>query len=80
MQTTVRLAYDDYREVALRARARGWSINDFIAWCVAKQVSPKGVSRHNPLGYVTQPSGNPAHRRREATYDDAEPVPDEAEA
>lgn len=53
MQITVRLPVDEYREVALRARARGWSLSDYIGWCVVKELKPHKNGRggqRDPLG------------------------------
>lgn len=62
VQATVRLAFDDYREVAVRARARGWSMSDYIAYCVSKELLPSSGRtansfETNPLGYVANPTG-----------------------
>ncbi|HEY6414823.1 MAG TPA: hypothetical protein VIX41_01255 [Acidimicrobiales bacterium] len=46
--TTVRMPYDEYREMARRARARGWSMSDYIAYCVAQQVRVKGKRGGKP--------------------------------
>ena len=54
VQATVRLPVDEYREVATRARARGWSMSDYIGWCVAQQVRPKGPTKTDPL--LTKPT------------------------
>jgi hypothetical protein len=52
-QLTVRLPYDEYREVAIRARARGWSMSDYAGWCIAKELSGKaGRKPHDPLGFT----------------------------
>jgi hypothetical protein len=40
---TIRLPFDLYREVSIRARARNWSMSDYIGWCVAKELSGKYV-------------------------------------
>ena len=42
---TVRLPYDEYREVASRARRRGWSMSDYVGWCVAKELTGKANGR-----------------------------------
>ena len=39
-EITVRLALDDYREAAVRARARNWSMSDYIGYCVARELDP----------------------------------------
>jgi hypothetical protein len=44
---TIRLPYDLYREVAIRAGARNWSLSDYVTWCVARELSGKFRS-HNP--------------------------------
>ena len=41
MATTVRLPLDDYRECAVRAAARNWSMSDYIGYCVARELDPK---------------------------------------
>lgn len=46
---TVRLPYDDYREAAIRARGRGWSMSDYIGYCVAVTIGSRKVKR------VTEP-------------------------
>lgn len=38
---TIRLPFDLYREVAIRARARNWSLSDYVGYCVAKELSGK---------------------------------------
>lgn len=38
---TIRLPFDLYREVAIRARGRNWSMSDYIGFCVAKELSGK---------------------------------------
>jgi len=38
---TIRLPYDIYREVCVRAEARNWSLSDFVSFCVAKEISGK---------------------------------------
>ena len=38
-RVTVRLPYDDYRRAAVRAQQRGWFLSEFIAWCVAVELS-----------------------------------------
>lgn len=38
---TVRLPYDEYREMASRARGRGWSLSDFIGFCVRREMGVK---------------------------------------
>ena len=43
--TTVRLPFDHYREAILRAKARNWSMSDYVGWCVAKEVDPKARDR-----------------------------------
>jgi hypothetical protein len=56
LQITVRLPVDEYREVAVRARARGWSLSDYIGWCVVKELSPDKKGRagpQDPLGLST---------------------------
>ena len=53
---TVRLPFDIYREVAIRAKARNWSLSDYVAWCVAKEISGKYVPKR-----VTVPANNHAN-------------------
>lgn len=38
LQVTVRLPYDEYREVARRARSRNWSLSDYIGYCIGKEI------------------------------------------
>jgi hypothetical protein len=38
--TTVRLPYDEYRECAVRAKARNWSMSDYIGYCVTRELDP----------------------------------------
>lgn len=38
---TIRLPYDEYREVAVRAKGRGWSMSDYIGYCVGREVKSK---------------------------------------
>jgi hypothetical protein len=42
---TVRLPYDLYREVSRRAETRGWSISDYVAYCVGREVLGKVAGR-----------------------------------
>jgi hypothetical protein len=42
---TIRLSYDLYREVAGRAKARNWSMSDFVSWCVAKEISGRFIAK-----------------------------------
>ena len=35
---TTRLSYDEYREVVKRAKARGWSISDYLAYCARREI------------------------------------------
>lgn len=43
---TIRLPYDEYREVAVRARARNWSLSDYVGYCVVRELSPKDAKAH----------------------------------
>ena len=64
MQLTVRLPVDEYREVATRARARGWSMSDYAGWCIANELSGKRGRRDgDPLGF--QGHGRSAAHRHE---------------
>ena len=38
---TVRLPFDEYREVAVRARGRNWSLSDYVGFCVRRELDPK---------------------------------------
>lgn len=38
MPLTVRLPFDLYKEVAIRARARNWSLSDYVTYCVAREL------------------------------------------
>jgi len=35
---TIRLPYDDYRKVAVRAKDRGWSLSQYVAYCVGLEL------------------------------------------
>jgi hypothetical protein len=37
---TVRLPFDEYRECAIRAKARNWSMSDYIGYCVTRELTP----------------------------------------
>jgi len=54
---TIRLPFDLYREVSIRARARNWSMSDYIGFCVAKELSGQykrtEVVRETPVRDVT---------------------------
>lgn len=52
MQLTVRLPLDEYREVAVRAQGRGWSMSDYIAYCVARTLGTRKVHRATAPGVV----------------------------
>ena len=54
---TIRLPFDVYREVSVRAKARNWSMSDYVAWCVAKEISGK---------YVPSRVGTPTNSRASA--------------
>ena len=56
---TIRLPFDLYREVGLRAEARNWSMSDFVAYCVERDGVRHALSRiaaHHRL-----PSAEPEH-------------------
>jgi len=53
---TIRLPFDVYREVSVRAKARNWSMSDYVAWCVAKEISGKYIAKER----VTTPHNNRA--------------------
>ena len=48
--TTIRLPYDDYRDAVARARARGWSLSQYIAYAVGRDLgkSRETAARHAP--------------------------------
>lgn len=50
---TVRLPFDDFQEAAVRARARGWNMSQYVAWCVANQLRPVQL-RHDEARDPTQ--------------------------
>jgi hypothetical protein len=52
---TIRLPFDLYREVSIRAKGRNWSLSDFVAYCVAKEISGK-----YPASRVTVPNNSHA--------------------
>jgi len=65
IQMTVRLPPDEYREVSIRARGRGWSMSDYVGWCVAKELRPNNARlQRDPLGLerahppLSPPPGN----------------------
>lgn len=35
---TIRLPYDEYREVAVRALQRNWSLSDYVGFCVLREL------------------------------------------
>lgn len=49
---TIRLPFDLYREVSIRARARNWSMSDFIGFCVAKELSGSYVGKSHHASEV----------------------------
>ena len=55
---TIRLPFDLYREVAIRARARNWSMSDYVGYCVAKELSGQykrsEVVREKPVADVSE--------------------------
>jgi hypothetical protein len=57
IRVTARLPPDDFREAATRAKNRGWSMSDFIGFCVAREVRnhhrPKRHAGKTPLTYPT---------------------------
>lgn len=52
IQLTIRLPVDEYREASVRARARGWSLSDFVGYCVAREIAGKRSTK-NPLKLPT---------------------------
>lgn len=64
VQATVRLPFDEYREVAVRARARGWSMSDYIGWCVARQLGNR-PGHMDPLGFK---AGVTESRNKQSPY------------
>jgi len=48
---TIRLPIDDYREVAIRAKARGWSMSDYVNYCVGVTTGTRKNTRvgENPV-------------------------------
>jgi len=65
---TIRLPYDVYREVATRARGRNWSMSDYVAWCVAKEISGKYAPQR-----VTTPHNNRASELADQWIETLEP-------
>jgi hypothetical protein len=56
IRVTARLPPDDFREAATRARNRGWSMSDYVAYCVAREVGSRRAKQHvskTPLRYPT---------------------------
>jgi hypothetical protein len=51
---TVRLPFDEYREVSVRARGRGWSLSDYVGFCVAREIGGRGrgVNESVPVNAV----------------------------
>lgn len=47
---TVRLPFDEYREVVLRAQKRRWSISDYIGYCVEREIIGRPVEARTPTG------------------------------
>lgn len=35
---TVRLGYDDYREVAVRSKRQRWSMNEWVTWLIQREI------------------------------------------
>lgn len=46
---TIRLPYDDYRQVAYRAKGRGWSLSQYVAYCVGTELgrTNRAAIRHS---------------------------------
>ena len=59
LAATTRLHYDDYREMTVRAKARGWSISDYIAWCVARELRGDRPHGKEPPRHRVTPSRSP---------------------
>jgi hypothetical protein len=38
LRATVYLPFEVYREAAIRAERRGWSLSQYLTWCAAQQV------------------------------------------
>lgn len=47
---TLRLPYDQYREVAERARKREWSINHYVSHCIAREIGRKARPDRSRVG------------------------------
>lgn len=58
LRVTARLPVDVFREAALRASQRGWSMSDYISFCVSREIQgqkkPSRVATGTPA-YVTLP-------------------------
>lgn len=44
---TVRLPYDQYREVVARAQGREWSIAHYVSHCIGRELGSKATKGHN---------------------------------
>lgn len=38
IRVTARLPYDEFREASIRQQRLGWSMSDFIAYCVRREL------------------------------------------
>ncbi len=55
MRITTRVSPDDFRECAKRARDRGWTMSDYVAWVIGKELRGRtsGHHREGPRAKVT---------------------------
>jgi hypothetical protein len=57
LRLTVRLPYDEAKEVFRRARARNWSVSDYVAFCIAREIGVKTARErggHHVSPYAAQ--------------------------
>lgn len=50
-RVTVRVPIDDFREAATRARSRRWSMSEYVAYCIEREIRPtpnRGTNNRSP--------------------------------
>lgn len=53
---TVRLPFDEYREVARRARNRRWSMSDYVGYCISRELRGRPQIEKVNKDVVTTPA------------------------
>lgn len=56
IRITARIAPDDFRECAKRAQNRGWTMSDYVAWVIGKELrgQSQGHKRSGPRVKVVE--------------------------